>query len=983
MSLAPGTRVGRYEIRTLLGAGGMGEVYRAYDRDLERDVAIKVLRDTSEGSSDRLRRFVQEARAASGLHHPNVAHVYEIGSQDSLRFIAMELVEGETLRDRIGHGPMAVDDVLNLGTQIAAAISAAHKMGIVHRDIKPENVIITSDGYAKVLDFGLAKLREMRGDEAATLLKTNRGVAMGTIAYMAPEQLVGTDVTPSADVFSLGVVLYEMLAGHRPFGGETTSDVASAILTKPPRPLLDIRSDVPPKLAAVIARSLAKNADERYRDASEIAEQLRLISREAVVVAPVKMRRQPGMWIAASVVVVAVIIAGVWKWNDAQRRRQALNLVARAERFLNDRRLADAYDAANAAALVLPANDRVRDIISRTSGPLTIESDPPGAVIYLQRFKGPETRTRMGVTPLVLPHIVRADYLMTLEKPGYANTVRTISTMPFYNRGEAMPLHAQVRMKLAETSKVPAGMVFVDGGSYRLGGFDRPSERAVELHDFFIDRCEVSNRDFEHFVRDGGYRRPELWKVPFVDRGKPLSFDEAMSRFRDTTGLPAPRSWSGGAPAAGRENHPVTDITWYEAAAFAQWSGRRLPTVYQWEKAARYVGESAYSSVLPWGYVGEGQDANERANFRGQGAMPVDSLPFGASPYGALNMAGNVSEWCRSPISSGYAARGGAWNDAVYAFGQTAAFPPFYSAPTLGFRCVRDSGGEEGGFALNRSESIPVYKPVDDKTYAEFAKRYEYKPEPLNARVVERIETPDWTREKIEFTSGGKTVPAYLYLPKGFRRPLQVIQYAAAGDVTQGMRTLPHSIEVWLAPLIRAGRAVFSVELEGFLGRPNPPGFVLPDRGSAEYVDWNIPRVTEMRRGVDYLESRPDIDRSRIALYALSAGGGIGVFAAALDHRYRSVMFAGSGISINRKETLNAAAACRINFIPHILEPKLLLGGRYDEDAPLETEMKPMFRLMPEPKRLQVYEGTHVPPAEVLIPALTKWFDETMGPVAQ
>src|SRR5207244_1817987 len=397
MTLVPGTRVGRYEIRTLLGAGGMGEVYRAYDRDLEREVAIKVLRDTSEGSGDRLRRFVQEARAASGLHHPNVAHVYEIGSQDSLRFIAMELVEGETLRDRIGHGPMAVDDVLNLGTQIAAAISAAHKMGIVHRDIKPENVIITSDGYAKVLDFGLAKFREMRGDEAATLLKTNRGVAMGTIAYMAPEQLVGTDVTPSADVFSLGVVLYEMLAGHRPFGGETTSDVASAILTKSPRPLLDIRSDIPPKLAAVIAKSLAKNADERYRDASEIAEQLRLISREAVGVAPVKMRRQPRMWIAASVAVLAVIIAGVWKWNDAQRRRQALNLVARAERFLNDRRLADAYDAANAAALVLPANDRVRDILSRTSGPLTIESDPPGAVIYLQRFNGPETRTRLGV----------------------------------------------------------------------------------------------------------------------------------------------------------------------------------------------------------------------------------------------------------------------------------------------------------------------------------------------------------------------------------------------------------------------------------------------------------------------------------------------------------------------------------------------------------------------------------------------------------
>ena len=179
MTIAPGTRLGRYEVRALLGAGGMGEVYRAYDRDLEREIAIKVLRDGSDDGGDRHRRFVQEARAASGLHHPNIAHVYEIGSHDNLRFIAMELVEGETLRDRIARGPMCIDDVLNYGAQIAAAIAAAHKMGIIHRDIKPENVVITADGYAKVLDFGLAKLREMRGDDAATLLKTNRGVAMG------------------------------------------------------------------------------------------------------------------------------------------------------------------------------------------------------------------------------------------------------------------------------------------------------------------------------------------------------------------------------------------------------------------------------------------------------------------------------------------------------------------------------------------------------------------------------------------------------------------------------------------------------------------------------------------------------------------------------------------------------------------------------------------------------------------------------------
>src|SRR4051794_4077588 len=163
--LAPGTRLGRYDIRSLLGSGGMGDVYLAFDRDLEREIAIKVLHTSD--NPDRARRFVQEAKAASALHHPNVAHVYEIGSQDDVQFIAMEVVEGQTLRERIGRGLLPAAEAIEIAKQIAAALGAAHKHGVVHRDIKPENVIVSSDGHAKVLDFGLAKLREMR-DDAAT-----------------------------------------------------------------------------------------------------------------------------------------------------------------------------------------------------------------------------------------------------------------------------------------------------------------------------------------------------------------------------------------------------------------------------------------------------------------------------------------------------------------------------------------------------------------------------------------------------------------------------------------------------------------------------------------------------------------------------------------------------------------------------------------------------------------------------------------------
>ena len=411
MNLAAGTRLGRYEVRALLGAGGMGEVYLAYDHDLEREVAVKVLRDGAEESSDRVRRFVQEAKAASGLHHPNVAHVYEIGTHDDLRFIAMEMVAGQTLRSRLSRGPMAIDDALDIGTQIAAALGAAHKAGIVHRDIKPENVIITPDGYAKVLDFGLAKLREIRGNDAATLLKTTPGVAMGTIGYMAPEQLVGGEVTPAADVFSLGVVLYEMVAGRRPFEGATTTDIVSAILSKTPRAVHEIRPEVPPKLEGVIAKALAKNVDERYRDAAEVHEQLRMISRESGGQAPSPVRTggAPVLHIAVAIIVIAILAGVGWAVVRANRQREAMGKIEAAEGLLKERKLADAYEAAVATSAILPNDARLRDVISRTSDRLRIESDPPGAAVYLQRFKGPPQRVRMGVTPLTIPQLARAE----------------------------------------------------------------------------------------------------------------------------------------------------------------------------------------------------------------------------------------------------------------------------------------------------------------------------------------------------------------------------------------------------------------------------------------------------------------------------------------------------------------------------------------------------------------------------------------------
>ncbi len=928
----------------------MGEVYVGYDHDLEREVAIKVLRSEA-SSTDRVARFVQEAKAASGLNHPNVAHVYEVGSQDGLRFIAMELVAGETLRNRIGRGPMSVDDALDIALQISAALAAAHRAGILHRDIKPENVMIRPDGYVKVLDFGLAKLREPR--DSATVVKTQTGMAMGTLGYMAPEQLSGEHVTAAADVYSLGVVLYEMLHGVRP--GD------------------DNRRATPiPKLDAAVAKALARNPSDRYPSAAELHEALRDITRAQRAGpahgggAAVRLVLKWG----AAFAIVAILATGGWFGLRATRQRDARALLARGEQFYAQHKVEEAYTAVTSAAKVLPNDDRVIDLITKTTQNVSVQSEPAGATVYMQRFKGPQRRVRMGTTPLELPRLMRADYIVTVEKNGYAPASRPLSIAPIWARDlESRRMPGTLQVKLLPAASVPRDMVFVAGGPYRLSGWYRASDRTVDLRDFFIDRLEVSNADFAQFVRAGGYRRPELWP-PEAD----------VSRFVDTTGLPGPRSWAGGAPPAGREIYPVTDVTWYEAAAFANWQGKKLPTIYQWERAGRYPGTRGPVTSFPWGFVAEGVDVTERANFLGKGTVPADSMPFGMSTWGAYHMAGNVSEWVRNAKPPGHAARGGSWNDATYAFGSTASFPPLYSSPTLGFRCVKEIvPGDAGEEALSEREVSPVYRAVDDRTYEEFRKLYDYARTPLDARIVERREAPDWIREKIAFDVAGKTVIAYLFLPRGFKPPFQVIHFAPAGDVESGLRSLAASIEAKFPPHIRSGRAIFAVAMEGYIDRPRTTAFDFPPSNSGEYVDYVVSSVTEVRRGLDYLGTRPDIDASRIAFEANSAGTWTGVILCAVEHRYRSMMFVGTGIE--KEEVTDAPPANRINFLPHITTPKLMLQGRYDESSPYASDFLPLYKLLPEPKRLVLFEGPHSPPLQLYLRESQKWFDETLGKV--
>jgi serine/threonine protein kinase/tetratricopeptide (TPR) repeat protein len=304
-SIPSGARLGRYEVKSQIGAGGMGEVYLALDTELDRIVAVKILPEALASDQQRLQRFVQEAKAASALNHPHILTIYEIGTVGATRFIATEFIDGETLRGRIGIG-ISLAEILEIAIQAGSALAAAHAAGIIHRDIKPENIMVRRDGYIKLVDFGLAKLTEPEDStidrEAPTkaMVNTDAGTVMGTVAYMSPEQAKGTSVDARSDLWSLGAVIYEMVAGCVPFAGETPTETISLILQREPPPLSRHSPDVPTELERIVSKTLTKNREERYQTAKDLLIDLRNLKRKLEVDAEIDRTASPDLVVRPS-----------------------------------------------------------------------------------------------------------------------------------------------------------------------------------------------------------------------------------------------------------------------------------------------------------------------------------------------------------------------------------------------------------------------------------------------------------------------------------------------------------------------------------------------------------------------------------------------------------------------------------------------------------------------------------------------------------
>jgi hypothetical protein len=422
MPLAQGTRLGSYEILNALGRGGMGEVYRARHVKLGRDVAVKILPEEFAADSGRRLRFEREARTASSLNHPNIVTIYDIAEHEGTTYIAMELVEGRTLRELLAEGALSIDETLEIAQQIADGLAKAHAAGIVHRDLKPDNVMVTPDGLVKILDFGLAKPMPTLADGESALPTlpqvTTEGALVGTPRYMSPEQLSGSDVDQNSDQFSFGIVLYEMLGGRRPFDGPSLPSVVNAILNEAPEPLKRLRPDSPKGLDKIVERCLQKDPARRFATSAELSAELRRSTQRRARAAhgPMTLLKRPA---AVGILVILLLTLGVaaliW-FRGAGERWARDEAIPRIASLIETGEIYEAYRLARKAERHLSGDPALEKLVKRITLPARINTQPEGAQVYVKGYATPGADwEHLGTTPLT----VRLPYAMmrwTIEK---------------------------------------------------------------------------------------------------------------------------------------------------------------------------------------------------------------------------------------------------------------------------------------------------------------------------------------------------------------------------------------------------------------------------------------------------------------------------------------------------------------------------------------------------------------------------------------
>ncbi len=981
-----GQTVSHYRILEKIGQGGMGEVFLAEDTKLERRVALKFLPAQFSADEEERKRFIHEAKAASALDHPNICSVYEIGETPKGQlFIAMGYYAGKTLKEKIKNGPLPIPEAVEITIQIAEGLKNAHGKEIIHRDLKPANIMLTEQGVAKIVDFGLAKLKGL------TRL-TKSGTTLGTVAYMSPEQALGKEVDHRTDIWSLGVILYEMLTGKLPFPGEYDQAMLYAVINEEPESLSKLRSDIPDDLQRIVRKALAKKPGQRYAQAEEMLTDLRAL----VKAAPsrpgklLRMLRKPSVAIACVLILAAIAFFSLLFFKRQANARWAKNeLLPKISQLTESRVTLDnsqwtpldyqsmldyvkIFELAIEAKKSIPDDPQLAKIFADFSTSLEILTDPPGANVYIKYYQEPDNEWRyLGESPVDIQSMPIAFLRLKMEKEGYEPVLAGAVSWGEYDSKAEKRLPGKIYATLDKKGTIPAGMARVTGGEVKGIGM---------LEDFYMDRFEVTNKQYREFIKKGGYQKREYWKNAFVKEGKALTWEQAMAAFVDKTDLAGPAAWQAEDYPEGEDDYPVSGISWFEAAAFAEYAGKILPGGYHWGVASGELTPmrwnlSFYEFIIP------------QSNFKGKGPERVGSNPAITS-YGLYDMAGNVREWCSNETPIGRLIRGGASDDASYMFLNCSQLSPFDRSLKNGFRCclyLHPEKVPKAALALDKIVEFPDFykeKPVSDQIFQVYKEQYAYDKADLGSQLESRDDAAkEWVVEKVSFAAAyeSERVPAFLYLPKNSSPPFQTIIYFPCADAPfyRSSKLIENSLSYFaFIPLVKNGRAVMFPVYKGTYERGSDAlEAILGNQNTHQHTEYFIKVVKDLRRSIDYLETRPDIDSKKLAYMGFSWGGEYGAIIPAIEERLKVSILNAGGMRGDALPEVNP-----INYVSRVKIPTLMLNGKYD----LHLYFKPMFDLLGTPaadKRLILYDTDHIIPLNESIKESIKWLDKYFGPV--
>jgi len=963
---------GRFRIVKFIAAGGMGEVYKAEDTRLDRMVALKFLPKGLAEDRQSLDRFRREAKAASALNHPNICTVYDFGEDSGRTFIAMEYLEGETLSSRLERGPLSLGEALQLATDIAGALATAHRRGIIHRDLKPGNVMVTDTG-AMLLDFGLAKpQRTVGSDEETTSMLTGRIQVVGTLPYMSPEQLHGKEVDLRSDIFSFGSVLYEMLTGRRAFQRQSNIDTITAIDHDEPKPLHEFVKDTPEDLDRIIRRCLRKIPAERYASVSEIEQDLE-DCKAAQAPTGINLRvlfrkgKRPSVAIPALLGLLMLVSLFAWWIHNSSKagwaRNQALPQIAR---LVEEEKLDEAYAVAVQAERYTPHDPMLFKLWPKMSWSGSIRTTPPGVSVYRKNYNASDSAWEfVGRSPIENRRFPKVDSRWKFELKGFSTVER--ATFP----------EDSMTVTMDEESIVPAGMVHVElAGSesetapVQLSGLASfETLPAIPLGNYWIDKFEVTNADYKRFVNQGGYQKQKYWREQFRKGGHVPPWAEAMKFFKDRTGRSGPANWVQGEYPRGEDAYPVTGVSWFEAAAYAEFAGKSLPTMYHWIAAAS---PQDAPSLIPV------------SNFGGTGPAPVGTY-HGMSWSGAFDMAGNVKEWVLNEADSGKRyILGGAWNEPSYTFNDPDARSPFDRSANFGFRCARYLLTAESAKAAEhvafQARDYSLERPVSDQLFQAYKRLYSYDKTPLHANAESLQQTDVWTEEKITFDAPyeNERVAAYLYLPKNASPPFQTVLFFPGSNAFRTRSSDNSRYLQYFDFVLKSGRAVMFPMYKGTFERWDD--VLARPRISSFNRDHVIAWSKDLGRSIDYLESRPDIDHEKLAYEGYSMGAAMGALLPAVEDRLKVLILIAPGLFLNKR----LPETDQINFAPRVKAPVLMLNGRFDFIFPVGPSQEPMFRLLGTPKEeihRVIYATGHDIPRDQMIKETLDWLDRYLGPV--